>query len=204
MKNIKSCLLAILLIVAGIKSINAQEKLSLGLSSQIQNTQLVVSASNPGVKGAYRPTSVLFAEYSLGKNMAVHTGLGYTMMTQNSDAFKNNFHYLALPLYLKHGKIKEGKRIAFTGFYGTNLHYLLKAEHLNMTGDKTDIMEQSRKFHFDLVVGSGLKYRLTDQIEIEALVSFSMGYMVNKYNPAFADVHNINTGYMLNLSYKLK
>ena len=184
--------------------VQAQGKLSIGLSTQMLNTKLIVNASNINAKGAYRPTSVLFAEYNFWRKMAVHSGLGYTMMTQNSDAFKNNYHYLAMPLYLKHGKLEEGKKIAFTTFYGTNLHYLLSSNHIDYDGVKTDLTGHSRKFHLDFVFGGGLKFKLSDKIILEALTSFSLGSMVNKYNPAYVDVNNLNTGYSLNLSYKFK
>jgi hypothetical protein len=204
MINTKGCLIAIIFIITGLKFVNAQEKLSFGLSTQIQNTKLLVNASSLIVKGAYRPTSILFTEYNFWRKMSIHTGIGYTMMTQNSDAFKNDFHYLAMPLYLKHGKMKDNKKLAFKSFYGANFHYLLNANHTYLNGEKVNIMEHCRQFHWELVVGGGLKYRLSDNLSLEALTSFSIGYMLTKFNPAYMDVHNINTGFMLNLSYKIK
>ena len=134
--------------------------------------------------------------------MSVHTGFGYTMMTQNSDAFQNDFHYLAMPLYFKHGKLKDDKKIAFKSFCGANLHYLLDAKHTYLSGEETDIMKHSRKFHWELVIGGGLEFKLTEKLSLEALTSLSLGYMLTKYNHAYMDVHNYNSGYMLNLSYK--
>ncbi len=193
----------VLLFTASIcMNMKAQGKLSAGLSAQLINTQLVVNVSSLNAKGAYRPGTTLFLEYDIGKNMALHTGLGYTMMTQNSDAFTNDFHYLAIPLHLKFGRLKEGKRFVFTSFFGTDLHYLLGARHNFSDGSEKNIIDQARKFHFDLVVGGGLKFRLTEQLSIEPQASFSFGYNINKSNAAYMDINNINTGFMLNLSYK--
>ena len=182
----------------------AQEKMAIGISAQMLNTRFLVNASNFQTKGAYRPTSVLFTEYNFGEKYCLHTGLGYSMMTQNSDAFKNNFNYLVMPLYLKKGRLKENQRVAFTSFYGANFHYLFKAQHISSDKTQTDIMNQCRKFHFDIVVGGGLKFKLSDNISLEALTDFSLGYYVNKPNAAFMDINNFNTGLMFNLSYKLK
>jgi hypothetical protein len=182
----------------------AQEKISIGISAQMLNTRFLVNVSNFRTKGAYRPTSIFFTEYNFGKRYCVHTGLGYSMMTQNSDAFRNNFNYLVMPLYLKKGRLKENQRIAFASFFGVNLHYLLKAQHIFLDETKMDIMDQSRKFHFDFVVGGGLKFKLSDNFTLEALTDFSLGYFVNKRNAANMDINNFNTGLMLNLSYKLK
>lgn len=193
----------VLLFTASISmNTKAQGKLSAGLSVQAINTQLVVNVSSLNAKGAYRPGTTLFVEYDLGKNMALHTGLGYTMMTQNSDAFTNDFHYLAIPLHLKFGRLKADKRFVFTSFFGTDLHYLLSARHNFSDGSEKNIIDQARKFHFDLVVGGGLKFRLTEQLCLEPQASFSFGYNINKYNAAYMDINNINTGFMLNLSYK--
>jgi hypothetical protein len=180
----------------------AQEKLQIGVSTQIHNTRLMVDLSSVHVKGAYRPTNVLFAEYSIGKQLAIHTGLGHTMMTQNSDAFKNNFHYLALPLYLKIGRLKENKRLAFKSFIGIDIHYLLMATHTTWNGNMTDIREYTQTFHFDLVGGAGIKFRLSDRFFMEGLVSISYGSNIAIDNAALMDINNLNTGYRLNLLYK--
>lgn len=193
----------VLLFIAG-TGINtkAQGKLSAGLSAQVLNTQLVVNVSSLNAKGAYRPGTTIFLEYDIGKNMALHTGLGYTMMTQNSDAFTNDFHYLAIPLHLKFGRLTADKRFVFTSFLGTDLHYLLSARHNFSDGSEKSIIDQAHKFHFDLVLGGGLKFRLSEQLSLEPQASFSFGYNINKYNAAYMDINNINTGFMLNLSYK--
>jgi len=204
MERLKRIILIVGLITEGTWGLhlNAQEKLQLGISTQIHNTRLMVDLSSTHVKGAYRPTNVLFAEYSFGKHLAIHTGLGYTMMTQNSDAFKNNFHYLALPLYLKIGRLKDDKRLTFKSFIGMDMHYLLKATHITPNGNETDIMEYSRKFHSDLVGGAGIIVRLSDRFFMEGLVSVSFGSNVAIDNAALMDINNLNTGYRLNLLYK--
>lgn len=184
--------------------VQAQDKFSLGVSAQIQNTRLLVDLSSSHVKGAYRPASVLFMEYEFGKNLGFHTGLGYSMMTQNSDAFKNNFHYLALPLHLKIGRLREDKRVAFTSFIGVDVHYLLKAEHQNPEGSEVDLSEYAQTFQTDLSGGAGAKFRLTESLALEAMLSISYGSMVNADNAALMDINNLNFGFRINLSYKFK
>ena len=124
MARFNRIILIIMLISEGAVGLQlfAQGKFQIGLSSQIHNTRLMVDYSSTRVKGAYRPTCVFFAEYDIGRHLGLHTGLGYTMMTQNSDAFKNNFHYLAMPLYLKIGRLNDDKRLAFTSFIGLDMH----------------------------------------------------------------------------------
>lgn len=199
-------ILIILLISSGEIGVRlyAQERLQIGTSLQIHNTRMLVDYSSTKVKGAYRPTSILFAEFEFGKKMALHSGLGYTIMTQNSDAFKNDFHYLALPLYLKFGRLVDDKRMAFTSFIGTDIHYLIKANHIGEDGTKTDIEDYAQTFHSDLTGGLGIRIRLSDRFSLESLVSFSIGTNINEYNAALMDINNLNTGFRLNLSYKFK
>jgi hypothetical protein len=182
----------------------AQEKLSAGISAQMINTRFLVNVSNFKTKGAFRPTTILFTEYCFSKKYSVHTGFGYSMMTQNSDAFKNNFHYLVMPMYLKTGRLKEDKRIAFETFYGFNFHFLLSAQHIFSDKTHESIMNQCRKFHFDIAAGAGLKIKISERMVFEALSAFSLGYFINKRNAVHMDINNFNSGLMLNLSYKLK
>ncbi len=182
----------------------AQEKLSVGISGQMLNTRIMTDYLNPHTKGAFRPTSIVYFEYNFGKKYAIHSGLGYTMMTQNSEAFKNNFHYLTMPFYLKIGRIQDDKRFAFTSFFGTNVHYLLKAQHVDPDGPNQNIMNHCQSFHYDFTVGAGIKFKLSDKYTLEALYSISIGTMINKNNAAYMDVNNFNRGFMLNLSWKLK
>ena len=151
----KQIILILILIAGGTFGfhLNAQDRFLMGVSAQIHNTRLMVDYSSTCVKGAYRPGRTLFAEYEFGKRLGIHTGFGYTMMTQNSDAFKNNIHYLVMPLYLKIGRLKEDKRLAFVSFIGMDMHYPVKATHVSLTGDKTDIMKYTQKFHADLTGG---------------------------------------------------
>ena len=193
-----------LLSIAHVSGSFAQEKWSAGLSAQMINTRFLVNAANFQTRGAFRPTSIFFAEYNLGKKYSLHSGIGYSMMTQKSDVFKNNFQYLAMPVYLKKGRLHENQHVVFTTFYGVNLHYLLRAQHIFSDETQTDIMNQSRKFHFDLVAGGGLKFKLSENITLEALTNFSLGYYINKRNAINMDINNFNSGFMLNLSYKLK
>lgn len=206
MKQMKQTIL-IFILIAGESfglHLHAQDRFLIGVSTQIHNTRLMVDYSSTRVKGAYRPSSVLFAEYEFGKHLGLHTGLGYTMMTQNSDAFKNNFHYLAMPLYLKIGRLKEDKCLAFTSFIGMDMHYPLKATHISLNGDRTDILDYTQKFHADLAGGAGVKFRLSNRFSMEALVSISHGSNISVDNAALMDINNLNTGFRINLSYKFK
>ncbi len=204
MVRLKRIILIIIFIstAANGSQLHAQGKLLMGFSTQIHNTRLMVDLSSAHVKGAYRPTEVLFLEREFGKHLAFHTGLGYTMMTQNSDAFKNNFHYLALPLYLKIGRLNDDKRLAFTSFIGIDMRYLLKANHLTPDGNETDIMDYAQKFQADMAGGVGVTFRLSEKFALEGLVSISYGSSINSYNAALMDINNFNTGFRLNLSYK--
>jgi hypothetical protein len=192
------------LVILNKTQVYAQERLAVGVSAQILNTRLMVNVSNPSTKGAYRPTSIFFTEYSFGKKYSVHAGLGYSMMTQNSDVFRNNFNYLVMPLYFKIGRLKENRRVAFTSFYGSNLHYLFKARHIALDETQMNIKDQCRQFHFDLAAGCGLKFKLSDKISAEALTSISLGSSINKPNAVYMDMNNFNTGFMLNFTYRLK
>lgn len=201
----RSLLISILIAtVAFASQLEAQDRLLMGVSAQIHNTRLMVDLTSTQVKSAYRPASVLFMEYEFGRRLGFHTGLGYSMMTQNSDAFKNNFHYLAVPLHLKIGRLKEDKRLAFTSFFGVDMHYLLKAEHQNDDGSKMDLKEYAQTWHTDLTGGAGVKLRLTGNLALETMLSISYGSNVNAYNAALMDINNLNTGFRLNLSYSFK
>ena len=205
MVNLKRPLLLVIIVSTGILGLhlNAQGRLEIGISTQLHNTRLMVDLTTSKVKGAYRPAEVLFAQYGLGRHLALHSGLGYAMMTQNSDAFKNNFHYLALPVHMKIGRLKEYQRLAFTSFIGLDMHYLIGANRISPDGDKTDIVEYAQKIHSDMTGGAGVKFRLTERIALEGLVSISYGSNINSYNAALMDITNFNTGFRLNLSFKL-
>jgi hypothetical protein len=195
--------LSILILCLGFVSLlHAQDRFSIGLSSQINNTRLMVDYASTQVKGAYRPTSILYTEVEFGRYLGIHTGLGYTMMTQNSDAFKNNFHYLAMPLYLKIGRLKDNKLLAFSSFVGMDMHYLLKASQLSPDRSNTDIGEYAQNFHADFATGAGVKFRVSGSFSMEALLTLSIGTMINADNAALMDINNLNTGFRLNLSYK--
>ena len=186
------------------KQVLAQEKIAFGISTQIFNTRFLTNVSNFQTKGIYRPGTVAFVDWKFSKRYDLRSGLGYSLMTQNSDVFKNNINYLVVPVYLKSGQFKENSRFAFTKFYGVNLHYLLGTKHIALDGTKTDITNECRKFHFDLTAGVGVKYKLSNQFTLEALAAYSLGYFINKPNDAFIDINNFNSGFMLNLSYRLK
>lgn len=200
-KRLISLSIVVLCLAFGTR-LNAQDRFYIGLSSQINNTRLMVDYTSTKVKGAYRPASILYTEFEFGRYLGFHTGLGYTMMTQNSDAFKNDFHYLAMPLYLKVGRLKEHKLLAFSSFVGMDMHYLLKASHLTPDGSDTDIREYAQSFHSDFATGAGVKFRLSGSFSIEALLTMSIGTMINANNAALLDINNLNTGFRLNLSYK--
>lgn len=200
-------LLCIFILIAGgisFSLLHAQDRISVGVSAQLSNTRLMADYASTRVKGAYCPGSVLFAEYEFGKYMGIHTGFGYSMMSQNSDAFKNNFHYMAMPLYLKIGRLKDEKRLAFSSLLGIDMHYPFKASRISRAGESKDIMAYTQKFHADITGGAGVKFRLSDNLSMEAMISLSHGSGVNVDNAALLDINNLSTGLRINLSYKLK
>ena len=96
-----------LLMVLSKLQVFAQDRLSVGVSAQMLNTRFLVNISNFQTKGIYRPGSNVFIDYKLSRKYTLRSGIGYSMITQNSDVFKNNINYLAIPLYLKTGNFKE-------------------------------------------------------------------------------------------------
>ena len=90
-------------------------------------------------------------------------------------------------LYLKVGRLKEHKLLAFSSFVGTDMHYLLKASHHTPDGSEADIREYSQSFHSDFATGAGVKFRLSDSFSIEALLTMSIGTMINANNAALMD-----------------
>lgn len=201
MKRIFPILLLIIEGVIGLQ-LYAQKSLQVGISSQLQHTRILVDYTSTKVKGAYRPTNILFAEYQFGRHFSLHTGLGHTMLTQNSDAFKNNFQYLACPVYLKFGRLKDGRSLAFTSFVGMDVHYLIKANHVAPDGTRSDMKVHTQSFHSDVAGGCGLKIRLSDRYTLEGLISISHGSNISKDNAALMDINDLNTGYRMNLIYK--
>ena len=186
-------------------NMNAQHGLSAGLSTQLINTRMVdFSAKNISTQGAYRPATTLFVEYEFGRKCAFQSGLGYTMMTQNSDQFKNNFHYLAMPLYFKTGRLSEDKWIAFNTLFGFNLHYLLGARHVYRDETKQDINDLSQQYHFDAVLGAGINIKISEKIRLDVFTIFSAGTYINKITPAQLYLNNINYGFGANLCYKIR
>ncbi len=186
-------------------NMNAQHGLSAGLSTQLINTRMVdFGGRNIGTKGAYRPATNLFVEYELGRRCAFQTGLGYAMMTQNSDQFKNNFHYLAMPLYFKIGRLSEDKRIAFNTLLGTNLHYLFGAQHVYQDETRQDIIDLSQRYHFDVVVEAGINIKISEKIRLDVYTILSAGSYINKITPAQLYLNNLNSGYGANLCYKIR
>ena len=184
---------------------HAQNGMSAGCSAQLINNRIVdLSAKTLRVKGAYRPATSLFVEFELGRRFALQTGLGYTMMTQNSEQFKNNFHYLAVPIYFTRGRSDEDKRIAYSTLFGFNLHYLLGASHVYLDETKEDIVDLSQPFHADLVIGPGININITDKIRLDVYAALSFGTYINKITPAQLYLNNLNTGFGVNLCYKLR
>jgi hypothetical protein len=179
-------------------------RFSVGLSAQMLNTRIVdMEVLNLQVRGALRPTINVFGEMNLGAKFILHSGLGYSMMTQKSDNFRNNLHYLMIPVYFKTGA-KYGKRKwLLTAFGGTNLHYLLRAKHINSHDLKIDLRDYSQHYHMDFVLGAGVKIRLTESLNAEVLTSFNYGSYINRITDAELYLINVNSGIMINLSYQI-
>ena len=101
----KKELYILLLVLGSCLSSSAQQKFWFGASAGVQNTLLSSrNSSEIDVKNAFRPFSTLDIEYRLSPRIAIQSGLGYALYTQNTSKYKNNFNFLLVPLYLKVGR----------------------------------------------------------------------------------------------------
>jgi len=138
----------------------------------------------------------------LGKHSIKHyIGIGYSLYTQNTSKFKNNFNYLTIPLYFKGGSFKNDRKFAFSYFCGINYNYLISAKNIYQ-GDKNDIKSYTRRFHQDLALGFGVKHKLTDKLLLETYLTGAVGGYINKASFDGFLLTNMNYGALISLKYR--
>lgn len=181
----------------------SQNRWSLGLSIAIQNTKLQSETmSRVNVESAYRPFFDAIVQYRFTKKLALESGIGYSLLTQNTSEFNNNFNYLSMPFYLKLGSYKKDRKIALSYLIGIKTQYLFTAKNI-YNNNKTDITEYCDKLHFEGLLGLGVKYKLNDIFEIEFYGFAARGTVINETTHEGFNLYNKNMGLMFNLLYLL-
>jgi hypothetical protein len=201
--NRRICFIAIAFMFA-IKPLYAQEGLWYGISLGVQNTYLRSwIRSEIDAKNAARPVSFFNLEYQFSSNVSFQSGIGYSLYTQNTSKFKNNFNYFTIPVYLKGGSYKQDRRYALSYFGGVNLNFLLSAQNLYQ-GERNDIKEYTRSFHQDIIFGFGLKHKLRDNFLLEAYLTGAVGGYIPKVSMDGFALLNMNYGVMISFKYQFR
>ena len=195
--------LTVLLLILGIHSAGAQGRFWVGLSGGIQNTYLLSSGrSEIDAQNAFRPNLVLNTEYRFSPKIAIQTGLGYSVYTQKTSKFNNNFHYLTIPLHLKAGRFRKERKIALAYFVGVDFNFLLSAKNVYLD-ERNNITEYTNRFHTEPVLGLGIKKKINEQFLVETYITGKMGGMINNAtNDGFA-LRNRNYGIMFSLTHTI-
>lgn len=195
------CFLSALTLCVG--HLSAQKGIWYGVSCGAQNTYLYSwIRSEIDAKNAIRPFTTLDLQFQLSPKAAIQTGIGYSLYTQNTSKFKNNFNYLTIPVYLKGGSFKKDRKFALSYFAGLNFNYLLSAQNL-YRGGKNDIMKYTRGFHQDYVYGLGMKYKIKDNILLETCLTGTVGGSINNVSFDGFALMNMNYGAVISLKYQL-
>jgi hypothetical protein len=193
-----------LVLVLVIKPLSAQKGLWYGVSGGVQNTYLRSwIRSEIDAKNAIRPVILFNLEYQFSSGASIQSGIGYSLYTQNTSKFKNNFNYLTIPLYLKGGSFKNGNRYALSYFCGINSNFLISAQNIYQ-GGKNDIKEYTMNFHQDLVFGCGIKHKISDNIMLETYLTGAVGGYINKTSFDGFALINMNYGALISLKYQFK
>lgn len=181
-------------------TLDAQKGFWCGATAGMQNTVLSSKRSSQiDVKNAFRPISTLDVEYRWGPKIAIQSGLGYALYTQNTSKFKNNFNFLVIPFYIKAGGFKEHKKTALSMFVGINYKYLLSANNI-YKNEKNSIAEYVASSHTDYTIGLGLKYKFDENLLLET--HFTGAYGGNFNNAAFGGFQLTNVCYGLSVGLK--
>ncbi|MFH1052015.1 MAG: outer membrane beta-barrel protein [bacterium] len=181
-----------------------QKGFSVGTSLSVQNTKLD-SRLNKKVEtyNAYRPAGNINLQYRFSNKIALQSGIGYMLLTQKTTDFSNNFNYLNVPVYIKLGSYKNNRRFAFTYFGGFNFQYLINANNI-YNNEKTNINKYCDSFHYETIVGTGLKYKINDKLEMESYAFISRGCVINKTTSNGFNLSNKNYGIIINMIYELE
>ena len=193
-----------LVLVFIVKPSSAQKGLWYGASLGMQNTYLRSwIRTEIDAKNAVRPVTLFNLEYQLSSGVSFQSGIGYSLYTQNTSKFKNNFNYLTIPLYLKGGSFKNDRKYALSYFCGINNHYLISAQNFYQE-EKNDIKKYTRSFHQDITFGLGMKHRIRDNIQLETYLTGAAGGYINKTSFDGFTLMNMNYGVIINLKYQFK
>ncbi len=181
----------------------AQDRFWVGLSGGLQNTYLLSSGrSEIDAKNAFRPNLALNTEFRFSPKIAVQTGLGYSLYTQKTSKFNNNFHYLTIPLHIKAGRFRKERKIALAYIVGLDFNYLLSAKNVYLD-ERNNITDYTNRSHTEPVLGLGIKKKINEQFLVETYITGKMGGMINNAtNDGFA-LRNRNYGIMVSLIHTI-
>ncbi|MFC2123193.1 hypothetical protein ACFLU5_00155 [Bacteroidota bacterium] len=182
----------------------AQKGFWYGSSIGVQNTYLTsLGRSEIDTKNAIRPLMTIDIEYRVSPKVAIQSGIGYSLYTQNTSKFKNNFNYFTIPLYIKGGSFKNDRKYALSFFGGFNLNYLLSAQNIYQ-GERKDISDYTTDFLIYNVVGFGVKRKINDNFVIETHLIGSMGGLLNNASTDGFLLMNMNYGLTVGLKYNFR
>ncbi|MBL7110507.1 MAG: outer membrane beta-barrel protein [Bacteroidales bacterium] len=193
--------LAVSLLILITHCTSAQDRFWVGLSGGLQNTYLLSSGrSEIDAQNAFRPNLLLNFEFRFSPKIALQTGLGYSLYTQKTSKFNNNFHYLIIPLHIKTGRFRKERKIALAYFVGVDFNYLLSAKNVYMD-ERSNIVEYTKRLHTEPVLGLGIKKKINEQFLVETYITGKMGGVINNAsNDGFALI-NRNYGIMVSLTH---
>jgi hypothetical protein len=203
MKNTVIKLFILIFLVSFVTKSNAQEGFWYGVSLGAQNTYLVSpKISSIDAKNALRPYTMIDIECRFFPKFAIQSGVGYSLLTQNTSKFKNNFNYLTIPLYFKWGGFKADRKWSNSYFVGMNLNFILSAQN-KYQGEKNDITSYTNKLLKDIVIGYGVKYKYSDHFLLECHLTGSYGSSIELGSSNGSKLIHINYGGMISIKYQL-
>jgi hypothetical protein len=170
----------------------------------LNRTEIAYFKETRSSKPSYNPSISLNYERIFKNKLAFQTGFGFLIMTQNTNAFKNNFYYAVVPIYFKSKVKSDVKKISFASSFGINVNFLTKAQHMLYDKTKSDISEYCETVQIEVVVGLGFNLKLSDDIRLETLLRVSQGSQINKIYPSNLGMQNFNIGLSCSLFYNFK
>jgi hypothetical protein len=203
MKNTVTKLFILIFLVSFVSKSNAQEGFWYGVSLGVQNTYLVSKMSSIDAKNALRPNTMIDIEYRYSPKFALQSGVGYSLFTQNTSKFKNNFNYLTIPLYIKGGGFKDDRKWGNSYFVGMNFNFILSAQS-KYQGEKNDITSYTNKLLKDIVIGYGVKYKFSENCLLECHLTGSYGSSIDLGSSNGSKLIHINYGGLISIKYQLR
>ncbi len=202
-KILRILILVLTLYITG--ELYAQKGLWYGCSFGIQNTYLRSwIKSDIDTKNVIRPFTRIDLEYRFSPKFALQTGLGYSLYTQNTSKFKNNFNYITIPLYYKGGSFKKDRKFALSYYSGLNYNILLSAQNIYLD-EKNKINKYTNRIHQEVVLGIGVKHLIKEKLLLESYFIGSVGMQsINKLSTDGFSMINMNYGLVFSLKYRFK